>query len=313
MLSSNSIHNLLRRIHSLYALINSDADRILLFNFAQICHVSLQTILTVSPKEPLPFPPPPSLPLPGPFSEQELHDYVVQLAEHIHESRKRYDPSAAFDPDRDWHDAEIYLAADVLEGKIRFDTALESPSYWRLENIWLNEVVRLRAYHIWETRGRPMGMGGDKADYFEECQRCIQLLVTPGLKAPLDRFQETKTYLLTRYLQTGTLDIRHGMANSLFQTKMSRLSSHAQDADGNSLPNHVAEYLHGYYDNIVAAVENICTAATQNVLNSLHRSQEHDSQCSIMNCFEAAIAIYFLPRDVITTLWQSPIPRDGTF
>ena len=46
---------------------------------------------------------------------------------------------------------ETFFVSEVLEGSINFASNITSESYWRLEEVWLQQVKTLRAYLLWTT------------------------------------------------------------------------------------------------------------------------------------------------------------------
>jgi len=74
------------------------------------------------------------------------------------------------------------------------------------------------------------------------------------------------------------------------------------------------EYAKLFYENIIPAVKKDDPEKVENVLKAFgfSETQEHHYY-SMINCFEVALAIYFLPDKIIRNLWEKkPNLRDIT-
>lgn len=215
-------------------------------------------------------------------------------------------PSTPEEMEQDWRNAQVEFASQVLDGKINFVKQIASNSYRRLEEVWLQEVKQLRAFIIWEGRGCPWSDDGGVADYFRACEQMRDLLVDPGIKGRLpDDFAEAKSYLELNYLDKGgRLDPEKPGTQSLLKSKAAQALRRCGPPD-RALSLRAAEvYARQFYEHITPAVTAKDREATLLVLKAFQLSEASPTPCAIANCFEAALAIYFLDPEVIRALWQ---------
>lgn len=248
------------------------------------------------------------------FSSQELNEWVEKRAAEFSRRRRMSVvfrdpqfidriidriPSSAQEMDLDWHNANVDFALEVLYGSIDFAQRLQSKTYDRLEKVWLSEVKRLRAYFIWERRGAPWDLGEGKLDYYQSCQELRELLVNSRFKASPAQFQEAQAYLQTQYLTEGKVAWEQKQADSLLNARMQRAVG---DWDDNR--RRVKSYVTLFYDNIIPAVTRADSESISAVLKALQFGTLLESRFPIINCFEAALAIYFLDRGKVLDVWE---------
>ena len=84
---------------------------------------------------------------------------------------RRYD-SSQDEKLRDWHNAEVSLAAEIIDEEINFAYDINQESSKYLENIWLKDVKEYKAYFMWKERLKKGYMGkNEKDDYSRLCSR----------------------------------------------------------------------------------------------------------------------------------------------
>jgi len=103
--------------------------------------------------------------------------------------------------DKNWHEAEVFFAFEVIEGNINFANCISPNSYGRLENIWLKEVKLLMAYLDWLTKEKKMLFLHHERDFYCACNHIRQnLLINKNLKAPLVKFDDIAKYINKHYI-----------------------------------------------------------------------------------------------------------------
>ncbi len=126
------------------------------------------------------------------------------------------------DVERANQSAKILFASEVLEGKINF-SRISSESYWRLEEIWVQQVKTLRAYFNWLESGSRFY---DHNKHFFEVTNYIRgKLVDKEIKARPSGFKETKNYIQSRYLdENGKLrEVKAEELEKLIRAEASRI------------------------------------------------------------------------------------------
>jgi hypothetical protein len=214
----------------------------------------------------------------------------------------------------DWIHGERIFALEVLEGNIHL-RRLDPRSYHRLEMQWLSEVKRTKAYLLWEPdEGSPALRHSDDY-YFAACEELREALVSQELKAAVERFGPFEEYLVTHYLDAaGKLDPAKADTNAMLARKAYRIYDVTGEQNPETNWHHACVYAHMYYDNVLQAVNAHDPESTLGVLEAFQYSRAAGNRYLIINCFEAAIALYFLDPRVIKDLWaREPGQRTLTF
>lgn len=239
-----------------------------------------------------------------------------ELEERVKEKAQRFSTEKSFGysdtQSIDWHFSEVYLASEFLDGTLNFARQIDASSYWRLENIWMDEVIRLKAYHTWERLGKRWGGDAGRSDYYEESERYHQLLANPVIKATATYFQPLREYISSHYLHEGKLNLRSSRVKTLINRKFKRIRQSVNVGTDEEVRHHVVKYVTAFYENVIPAVEERSDSEKKSniraTLSSFATSQAHPCLCSVIDCFEAAIAIYFIDASVVRSLWKSGIP-----
>lgn len=207
--------------------------------------------------------------------------------------------------DRDWHNAEVSLAAEIIDEEINFAYDIDQESYKHLENIWLKDVKEYKAYFIWKERLKKGYIEKNKKDdYLNACKVIRQKLVDGNIKVPLSYFYEVKDYLETRYLTNKKIDPEK--ARELIEKKADRIWQTTNGRFDKEINWHLAEaYVRMLYENIIPAVIEKDECKTLMVLRAFQYNKAPENRYLIINCFETAIAICFLDQDIIQNLWKS--------
>jgi hypothetical protein len=264
-------------------------------------------------------------PLPGnkALSADEVRDWCKRHAEYLGLLRvaKTGKPSSQLDMDWDWRQAETLFASDVLDGFPNFAGRIGSASYGLLEEVWLKDVKQIRAYFIWKKRGAPYP-GQEREDYDFACDHIRRLLTDRSgkrsIKARPSEFGEAKAYIEQRYLTNGRVvhegaSEKAAAARVLIARKAERIHERRKQTESkysecaeNDLRNWIwAElYVKMFYENIVPAVMENGKENVLAVLKAFQYSKAPENCWWVINCFEAALAIYFLNANTIQELWK---------
>ncbi len=256
------------------------------------------------------------------LTESDVVGRIESLAFHRSNARKlrkvidrpiralfRYAQRTSSSPEEDtedWIHGERIFALEVLEGNVHL-RRLDPGSYHRLEMQWLSEVKRTKAYLLWEPdEGSPVPRHTDDY-YFAACEGFRNVLVSRELKAAAERFGPFEKYLKTHYLDAaGKLDLGRQGSQAMLTRKAYRIYEVTGEANPDSNWQHACAYARMFYDNILKAVKEHDPESTRTVLEAFQYSRAAEHRYLIINCFEAAIAVYFLDSDVIKSLWTGP-------
>lgn len=213
------------------------------------------------------------------------------------------DDSSREQKEGDWHNAQVEFAWRVLEGKINFIQQLSPESYWRLEDVWLREVKRYKAYCIWESRGSPFTWNPNPdADYLRACDAILDKLVDPDIKkSSLTEFEKARTYLMHYLSKDGRLDA--AKSEKFIQQRAYHVWKSGGEDDEQRNYGIAETYLKMFYENIIPAVMRDDEESTLLVLKSFQYSRALGGRYLFINCFEVALAVYFLNPSIIGRLW----------
>jgi len=200
-------------------------------------------------------------------------------------------PNEANRLDEDWAQAEIYLAAEVIDGRMDLATSIAPDSYSILEGQnggrWLMDVKRLKAYLRWRNRGG--GFGGDAEDYEAACSEIRTAVCNPARKAPQSAFEPIQRYIGRQFLNPSS---------TLAATEkrvMRWLDAKASVSRAGVRSSQVArQFMTDFYENISQAVMGVDAESTNKVLEALGLRPGFEHNDAMVNCFEMAVAISFL-------------------
>lgn len=253
------------------------------------------------------------------FSEKAIEEWVRRQAAFIAFAQiAELGSQSITSPEKNWHNAEVFFASEVLEGRINFATNISSSkSYWRLENIWLKDVKRLMAYFKWlDRKKQSFFLQHHERDFFDVCNHIrIDLLINKGMKAPLSKFTKAQSYIQEHYLgHDGKLcfPLQEGTKlHGLIKNKASRIFKTTKETDRDKNWFQAETFTRMFYENIIPAVMEKNKEKVLRVLKAFQYSKMN--RFIVINCFETALAIYFLDQNIIKTLWnesaQKPLPN----
>jgi hypothetical protein len=245
------------------------------------------------------------------FSEKEIDDYIKRHAEYTAFWRIRETGKQSTDEEmlRDHHLAEAFLISGILDGEISFASRISSNSYWRLEQEWLKEIKRLNAYFIWIRKGAKIDSIYELDDFYEASEHMRNMLVNPGIKAQVTEFEEATAYIEKHYLTLGgTIDLDKVETKMMISRKAYRIGDKMREMNRHTddVKNWIdAEtYVRMFYENIIQSVIKDDPENVLNVLKAFQFSKAVENRYHIINCFETALAIYFINPDTIQKLWN---------
>jgi len=252
-----------------------------------------------APRQALVAPPSPR------FGEDEI-DFILKRSMRFLDWGKRAHGLSG--DSESWHIAEVLFALDVLSGKINFSKRIAPRSYHHLESQWLSEVKRISAYFIWVDSGN--GFVSEKVTeqhYQAACNNLRRYLVEPGIKAACSEFEDAKDYLESYVLDDdGHIHAQpNGKAEDLVRSKTHRIWQRTRRDDEKRNWHEALMFTRLFYENIIGAVVDRSEEKTRMVLKAFQFSRE-DSHTGlyVINCFEAALAIYFLDAGIVEKLWR---------
>jgi hypothetical protein len=272
--------------------------------FSTIFNIPGKTIRLCQPKNAW-FPPAPS-----DFTEEEISNWIRSQAAFIGYARRTEPYAQKNDALADWHTAEVFFASEVIMGRFNLASRISPKSYKRLENIWLREVKRLMAFFKWRKDGFVFS-DPDKY-YFDACNHIRDMLIDKTIKARLSEFDEVKNYIQEHYLGEGHRHLpkeRTPELNRLIERKSYQIYETTGSTDSHRNWMQAETYVKMFYENIIpAVVESDKDKRIHRVLKAFQYSKMNGF--SIINCFETAIAIYFLDREIIDSLWKEFPKKD---
>ena len=226
-----------------------------------------------------------------PDHERPFEERARLEIEYIRHYRSSRDEMA-----RDWHNAEVILASFLLEGKINFARQILPESYYHVEAVWLDELRLVTAYFHWLAEGR--NLWNAEADFDYASTHIRERLLDPRVKASRWDFERVQGYVEEQYLAGGQLDLTAQAVVDLTTRKAYRLWEKTGESDSEANWLRAQGYVEAFYDNIVAAVTESNIDSIAAVLSALQvqAGPEHDT---MINAFEALVAIYFLDPEVL--------------
>jgi hypothetical protein len=213
----------------------------------------------------------------------------------------------------DWQSSRLLFGCQILDGTIDFANQTVWKLYALLEDLWLNDVKQYLAYFIWKNKGGSWEPEQRLNNYYLACEYLrLGLAEKPEIKGSRRDFGELRTYLDHRYLSAGKFDLSKPSAKTMIDKKAYQIMATTGQTD--SLKNwmRAEQYARLFYNNIIPAVLDEDRTNTQMVLEALQLREAPESCFLIINCFEAALAIYFLNPDIVKDQWQGRQPPRET-
>lgn len=220
------------------------------------------------------------------------------------------DPSSRMEMVQDWRNAEVDLVIEILDGNINFAHNISEQSYSMVENLWIDEVKQAKAKRLLDQLSRKLPEDS-QACYFQVCEVYRQSLKGGDIKESPAYFKNARAYLERRYLvsvENFGIDSTNDGIKHLIIKKAERICQVTGGVSNHmECWHHAKMYVEMFYQNIVAAIVNQSMDATLAVLTAFEYSKRPEHRFKIINCFEAALAIYFLQPNLIKDIWsQNP-------
>ena len=271
--------------------------------------LDVPTFVKLNPPSERLLPPVAAAPVADPaLTEQELDYWVKTHARFLAYSRiaKTGRLSTLAEMEHDTRMAFVFLASDIIDGKINLVNRIAANSYEHLEWVWMEDLKHLRAYLLWLDRGGAFDQEQKARNYFDVCDHLRHMLTNPGIKAPAAAFDPIRRYLEDRYLFRGKIDVdRREFACWLVGHKAFHLFQVKGRTDAPLNWMHAETYVKTYYENIIPAIVEGNPENTRAVLRALQCDLgDPHSPCQIISAFEAALVTYFVPADSIQRVWN---------
>lgn len=255
------------------------------------------------------------------LTEEEIEHLLRRNAEYfayvrIAKSKRLIDILSSPEEQRcDSHQAAVYLASDVLDGKINFPSRIGPSSYWRLQQIWIEEVKQLRAYCVWEHRGGKLDVKEAQEDYYQSGDGLRARLADPGIKGQPSEFGVVMKFLEESYLTDGRALTSKPHLVELIKRKAERIAEvTGRTSESDAFQNWVdaESYVTMFYESIIPAVMKNEPESVLMVLKAFQFSKAPENSWRIIDAFEVALVTFFVNPESIRLLWAAskcdPIP-----
>lgn len=200
-------------------------------------------------------------------------------------------PSSQEERDLDWYQAETYFALEIIDRRLDLATKVPPGAYCYLERVWLRDLIRMKAYFRYLDKAPTLVQSDDEAreDYFWACNHYRRLLIHGEKSSNID-FLPVSMYIKENFLDKSGEEVDATKVAFLIENKARQchIIKHAECVQT------VRKFVYAFYNNIIPAVVARDEAALMAVQDAIILSEGPASLLSIMNSFEAAIAIYFL-------------------
>ena len=271
----------------------------------------------------------------NPLTDQELQGILNTTAYTLMEWRKaekrrkilldvlKYDvePGGPLERQADWRRAEEYFALDVLKGEHDMCSQVTHVFSQTMGNAFLSDVLKIKAYEICKrrTRGTFYSTEEDRdADYGEaliwffntlakDLVRTFNTLSPPKCTSAA-AMKIVKDFVSDNFLgRDEKIDFDRPLAKerrSIKALRRSELRRCFRDP-GSEVDDwlYAESYVQQFYENVIAAIDNIGSARLQ-IQQAIEHSEQHNGHRSIVDGCEAAILLFFV-QDV--GLWLDAI------
>lgn len=250
-----------------------------------------------------------------PLSEQDIDNIINLSAMHISERRRLDKHSSIIDYSQEeaHHDylaAEIYFASDIIFGKRDIGNFHMPVIFNRLSRVWLHDVIKLRAYHVWSDKGRPFQLesAARHADFYVTCRQFQSRLADDTIKFKSDSARQTfGQYVSENFLDDSQVLLsRLGSFNGygyiidenkiekLVEQKARRAYIFFRDLDDRQSNFYARLYVDLFYGNLIPAlIESARTDSPPWPVRPREISKWLAYHSYVINCFEAAALVYF--------------------
>lgn len=236
-------------------------------------------------------------------SKADVENWLKPTAEYLSEGRRLHEllkeppenyvkrkESAPEQMQMDWDHAEWLLVCKILDGDISLAQQTVEDIFELLERTWLDQVLQLKAYFIWEREGAVFDARHQRDNYEAAYQQIRNSVIDSNRKLTTDFFKPVRTYLENRYLTAANNKIEELIAKKAYRRSEFSGAGPAQDWK-------VAEqYVKDFYENVIPAVVSNDSGLAAKVINAYDSASASTVDHYIVNCLESALVIYFLKR-----------------
>ncbi len=196
-------------------------------------------------------------------------------------------PSSIQDMEKDWNMACLLYVNNYFEGNFNL-SEFEDECYYEFENIWLDDIKKFRAYHLFLN----YPSNTEEQNYYAVCDKLRKDLYefSPLIEeteeekfSRIKDFEQVKNYLQKNYSSNST------KRKTIITKKAARIYQTTGDNKNMVL---AKDYVNNFYDHIIPAV-------TKNNSKSISNVFEAFKYKSIINAFEAKIAISYIDKTFI--------------
>lgn len=157
-------------------------------------------------------------------------------------------------------------------------------SYW-------STPYRVHRRSAW-ARGQGVDATASERDYTDATRQIELRLLDASAKASITEFSSVRNYLNQRYLKDGHLDHKRPAVKASIRSKAARLFQRKpENGSWNRLL--AVHYVIEFYEHIIPAVADNSLDHVRRVVHALRLGSSKRDDIAV-NCFEMAIAIYFL-------------------
>ena len=217
----------------------------------------------------------------------ELRNLIKKLEkkrEVIHEQI----PSTPSEEKQDWNKAVTYFVNNVIDGWNNFAYQLDENCYQEIKAIYIDDLKELKAYHFWLAS--EMSEDDPINNYLESCEFLNRKLFDPEIKASVEKYVEIGNYINNDY-KFNKHELIKNKAQRISENKV-RLNIQSSDLDDWLKAEY---YINIFYSNIQDAIYGVIDKMEK----ILKVFREDGRKYSIINCFEAAVTIYFFDQDIV--------------
>ncbi len=251
------------------------------------------------------------------WTESEIDDWINMVASIRGRMRVRLlgRESTEEEMRMDWRYSQAMFASEVLNGRVNFARRISHTSYPLLEREWLKYVKCLRAYFNWERRNWKIDQTAISSDYDDACKHLRNMMVEKDIKASSSEFGEARAYIEKNFLtEKGKIARKRPSVMMAIARKAERIYGTTGSADNLRNWSLAEEYIEMFYENIIPAVllqdDEAKHEKVLSVLKAFQFSKNPERRLLVINCFEAALAIYFLDRNIILKIWKGSENKD---
>lgn len=207
-------------------------------------------------------------------------------------------PSNEEEQAADWLDAQLFFASDVLERKIHFTLQLATDTYPQLQEVWLQDLKRIKAYVAWRHAGGDWDARRDGEFYLAACDDIHSLLVDPALKSDSGSFAPIESWLRATYMDGDSVSLVPNSAGwQLVKHKAERIWQTTGRCDRDANWRDAEQYVLQFYNHAILAFRDQAGTSVEALLSTFRNDSTHS--CELTSVFEACLVAYFLDADVI--------------